>query len=188
MATNDQAQQWAAILTNLQALIGEIVTMKISELRASSEASTFSPSTNSVAANLMTSANLVGKLANVEQRLKDLECRFNKFESSIGQSNNINPKSESVDSRRLLDEMHTKFETTLSELQPTLQQIVNNQQQLEPTDCNKPTSTKTELEKCLEKCIIESTEQSLSAEVKTEKLQSDVNNCRIVHREVLSCE
>jgi hypothetical protein len=71
-----------------------------------SEANTSSPSTNSVAANLSTSANLIDKLASVEQRLTDLEYRFKQFESSIVQSSNLDPKSENVDSTRLLEEMH----------------------------------------------------------------------------------
>jgi hypothetical protein len=89
--------------------------------RSDIEAKTSSPSTNSVAANLSTSAILCDKLASVDKRLTALECRFKKFESSMVQSSSLNPENKNTDSTRLLEEMHAKFEITMSKLQSALQ-------------------------------------------------------------------
>jgi hypothetical protein len=102
-----------------------------------SEANISSPSTNSVAKNLSTSAHLIEKLAHIEQRVTDLENSFKQFESSIIQISNLDSDSRNVDYTRLLDEMHAKFETVMSKLQPALQQTISNFQQLESTNCKK---------------------------------------------------
>jgi hypothetical protein len=89
-----------------------------------SEVNTSSPSTNSVAANLITSAKLIDKLAIVEQRLTDLEYRFNKFESSVAQSSKLDSSSDSVDTTRLLEDIQAKFETTISKEHKQLTEFV----------------------------------------------------------------
>jgi hypothetical protein len=142
-----------------------------------------SPLTNTIAANPSTSANLVDEFASVEQRLTNLEYRFDRFESSlVRSSSNYNPKSENVN-LSLLEQMHANFETTMSKLHLALKQAIDNQQRLKWTDIKEPSvecsSTHSNVE--LEKFVCDLAEQTVCAEVNTEQLQSDVNNWTVLH-------
>jgi hypothetical protein len=131
-----------------------------------SEANISSPLTNSIATNLSTSAHLIEKLARVEQRVTDLENSFKQFESSIVQRSNLDSDSENVDYTRLLDEMHAKFETAMSKLQPALQQTISHQQQLDLESTNN-----------CKKSEVECNSDSRSNKV----LEQDANKLTVLH-------
>jgi hypothetical protein len=136
-----------------------------------------SQTNNSIAANLSTSANLVHKLANVEQRLTDLEYCIKQVESSVAQSG-----SENVDTTILLEKMHANFETTMSKLQSALKQAISNQPQ--STDRNKPSPiggrpSSSNLK--LKKCVTDLVERILCVELNNEQLQVDVDNVKVLH-------
>jgi hypothetical protein len=139
-----------------------------------------SPLTNTIVANPSTSANLVDELASVEQRLTDLEYRFDRFESLLVRSSNYNPKSEHVN-LSLLEQMHANFETTMSKLHLALKQTIDNQQKLESTDCKKPAVECRSSNVKLEKFVCDLEEQTVRAEVNTKQLQSDVNDLTVLH-------